>query len=298
MYQFLRLFYVKTLFCILILWLSLEIIKLTKTNMNNFKSILLGILFLVSITTNAQKKAYQIYNANGHKVSYNKMLKKLAKADVVFFGEEHNNPIAHWLELELTVDLSKKRQLILGAEMFETDNQWALSDYLSDKLDEKQFKDTTRLWKNYKTDYKPLVEFAKKKDLKFIATNVPRRYASLVYKKGFEALDSLPGYVKIVAMMGGHGGDNLPKAQALKDATMANSIAKNYENGKMFIHYNGSFHSNDYEGILWYLKQHLPQAKIMTISLSEQKSILKVAAENKNKADFIILVPETMTKTN
>ena len=47
-----------------------------------------------------------------------------------------------------------------------------------------------------------------------------------------------------------------------------------------------------------FVKLFLPQAKIMTISLSEQKSILKVAAENKNKADFIILVPETMTKTN
>jgi len=280
-----------------------------------------SIIFIFSIcfcfSLNAQsKKAYQIYNIRGHKISYNKMLKQLAKADIVFFGEEHNNPIAHWLELELTKDLSKKRQLILGAEMFETDNQQGLTDYVSGEIDENVFKETVRLWKNYKTDYKPLVEFAKKHKLKFIATNVPRRYASLVYHKGFKGLDTLsnsekqwlpklpikydaklPGYVKMKAMMAGHGGDNLPKAQALKDATMANSIAKNYEKGRLFIHFNGSYHSNNFEGILWYLKQRLPQLKILTIDLAEQKSILKLAAKNKNKANFIIAVPDTMTKT-
>jgi len=282
------------------------------------KIILLVLAVLLSISGFSQKKrAYILYNAKGKKVSYKKMIKQLSKADVVFFGEEHANPIAHWLELEVTMDLAKTRQLILGAEMFETDNQVALSDYLSGKIDAKQFKDTARLWKNYKTDYKPLVEFAKKNNLKFIATNVPRRYASLVYHKGFKGLDSLndnekqwfpkmpikydaslPGYVKMLKLMEGHGGDNLPKSQALKDATMANSIAKNYEMGKLFIHFNGSYHSNDYEGILWYLKQQKPNLKIMTIDLAEQKDITKVSKELKNKAHLIILVPDTMTKTN
>lgn len=264
----------------------------------------------------AQKKAYQIYNYKGHKVNYNRMIKHLAKADVVFFGEEHNNPIAHWLEFELTKDLYKTRQLILGAEMFETDNQLGLSDYVTGEINEDVFKETVRLWKNYKTDYKPLVEFAKKHKLKFIATNVPRRFASLIYHKGFEGLDTLsssekkwlpklpikydaklPGYVKMKNIMPDHGGYNLPKAQALKDATMANSIAKNYKKGKLFIHFNGSYHSNNFEGILWYLKQKLPQLKILTIDLAEQKSIKKVDAKNKNKANFIIIVPNTMTKT-
>ncbi|MFK5890395.1 MAG: ChaN family lipoprotein [Flavobacteriaceae bacterium] len=281
------------------------------------KIILTLIVVFFTLTAYTQKKAaYQLYNATGKKISYKKMLKQLAKADVVFFGEEHNNPIAHWLEYEVTVDLAKTRQLILGAEMFETDNQQGLNDYLLGKIDAKQFKDTIRFWKNYKTDYKPLVEFAKKNNLKFIATNVPRRYASLVYHKGFKGLDSLnadekqwfpelpikydanlPGYVKMLKMMEGHGGKNLPKSQALKDVTMAHSIAINYEEGKLFIHYNGSYHSNNFEGILWYLKQQLPQLKIMTISLTEQPDIYKLDLKHKNKANFIIIVPDTMTKT-
>lgn len=277
--------------------------------------LLLGAIISTGILAQ-QKKAYQIFDNKGHKISYQKMMNQLAKADLVFFGEEHNNPIAHWLEFELTKDLSQKRQIILGAEMFETDNQQALTDYISGKIIEDTLKIKARLWKNYKTDYKPLVEFAKENKLKFIATNVPRIYASLVYRKGFEGLDtlpevekqwfpkmpikydaSLPGYVKMLGMMEGHGGENLPKSQALKDATMANSIAKSYENGKLFFHFNGSYHSNNFEGILWYLNQKLPQVKIVTICLTEQKSVEKVDSENKNKANFIIVAPESMTKT-
>jgi uncharacterized iron-regulated protein len=173
-----------------------------------------------------------------------------------------------------------------------------------------------RLWKNYKTDYKPLVDLAKDNKLKFIASNIPRKYASEVYKRGFEALDTLsieekswiaplpikydatlPGYVKIKAMMGGHGGDNLPKAQAMKDATMAHFILKNMEINKLFIHYNGSYHSDDYEGINWYLKQGNNNLSIVTVSVVEQENIKKFDKENKSKADFIIIVPSTMTKT-
>lgn len=98
-------------------------------------------------------------------------------------------------------------------------------------------------------------------------------------------------------MMGGHGGDNLPKAQAIKDATMANSILKNWMQGSLFLHFNGSYHSDNFEGIYWYLKQHNSTIAIRTISTVEQKNIKKIDKENKGKADFMIVVPENMTKT-
>jgi len=241
----------------------------------------------------------------------------MGKANIVLFGEHHNNPIVHWLQMEATADLNKSRKLTLGAEMFEADNQQGLNDYLTGKINQKAFDTVARLWKNYPTDYKPLVDFAKKNQLKFIATNIPRSYASKVYKGGFESLDSLtveekswmaplpikydanlPGYVKIKAMMGGHGGDNLPKSQAIKDATMAYFILKNRENDKLFIHYNGSYHSDDFEGIYWYLKQENSSLKIVTISVLEADDVKKFDKEKKGKADFIILVPQTMTKTH
>lgn len=276
------------------------------------------LLFLIfsSVIFSQNKPAYKLYNAKGKKVSFKRMLNKMNNTDIVLFGEHHNNPIVHWLQYETTVELSKKRLLTLGAEMFEADNQNELNDYLTGKIDQKALDTLARLWNNYKTDYKPLVDFAKKEKLKFIATNIPRRYASIVFKGGFKKLDelsenekewiaplpikydaTLPGYVKMKSMMGGHGGDNLPKAQAIKDATMGYFILKNRNKNNLFIHYNGSYHSDDYEGIYWYLKQSKPNLKIVTVSVVEQENIKKFNKEKKLKADFIIVIPANMTKT-
>ncbi|RUA16198.1 MAG: iron-regulated protein, partial [Flavobacteriia bacterium] len=252
----------------------------------------------------------------GKKVSYEKMLKSLEKKDMVLFGELHNNPIAHWLQYELTSDLYTKRPLILGAEMVEADNQDELDAYLAGTIDYKALDSTARLWNNHKTDYAPLVDFAKDKKLVFVASNVPRRYASIVYKGGFEALDTLsveekswiaplpiafdaelPGYQNILKMMGDHGSPTLVMAQAIKDATMAYFILKNYQEGSLFLHYNGAYHSNDYEGILWYLKKDRPDLKYGTISTVTQDDVHKLEDENKGIADFIICVDSNMTTT-
>ena len=144
-----------------------------------------------SLMFSQNKPAYKLYNAKGNKVSYKSMIKKMKKSDVVLFGEHHNNPIVHWLQYETTIDLSKHRKLTLGAEMFEADNQSQLNDYLNGKINQKAFDTVARLWKNYPTDYKPLVDFAKEKNLKFVAANIPRRYASKVFRGGFEALYTL-----------------------------------------------------------------------------------------------------------
>lgn len=137
--------------------------------------------------------AYRIYNPKGKEIHYAKMVRQLEDADIIFFGELHDNPIAHWLQRELTGDLhaSGEREMLLGAEMFESDNQLLLDEYLGGLITEAKFEDEARLWQNYKTDYKPLLQFAFQQRIPFIATNVPRRYANLVYREGFEALDSL-----------------------------------------------------------------------------------------------------------
>jgi len=281
------------------------------------KMFLALLLPLLTLALSAQQKpAYLIYNQKGKKVSYKKMLKTMAKKDIVLFGETHNNAIAHWLQLELTKDCGAQRKLVLGAEMFEQDNQAALDAYLQGKINARQLDSQARLWKNYPTDYAPLVNYAKEKKIPFAATNIPRRYASMVAKGGFGVLDTipaqakawmaplpmaydstLPGYVNMVKMMGGHGGSNLPKAQASKDATMAHFILKYYTPGSLFIHYNGSYHSENHEGIVWYLRQQKPELKYGTITVVSQENIKSLLAENKGKADYIICVDEDMTNT-
>ena len=281
------------------------------------KKIITSILLFATIISAAQdKKAYQIFDKNGKKTSYEKLLKAGEKAEVVLFGEYHDNSVVHWLQLEFTKDLAEKKALVLGAEMLEADNQMQLDFYLKGEINQKQLDSSARLWKNYKTDYKPLVDFAKEKKFSFIATNVPRRYASLVFKKDLVALDSLsaqekswiaplpiefdinlPGYKSMMGMQGGHADDKMPKAQAIKDATMAYFIHKNRKENSTFVHYNGTYHSDNYEGINWYLKKLDAEIKIITIATVEQKDITKLEAEHYNKADFILVIDEDVTKT-
>lgn len=284
-------------------------------------SVVLGVLFMLTVAMKSDKPAYIIFDVKGKQADYKDLLKSAADADIVFFGEMHDSPICHWLQYELTNDLFKEvnEDLILGAEMFETDNQLILDEYLAGKIKDKNFEDEAKLWDNYKTDYKPLVKYALDKKLRFVATNVPRRYASLVNKSGFEGLDSLTteanaylpplpitydpeleGYKSMMEMMegaGGHASPNLPKAQALKDATMAHFILKNIKKGDIFLHFNGTYHSNNFEGIVWYIKKERPDLKIITIASVEQDSPEELTEENSGLADFTICIPSTMSKS-
>lgn len=282
------------------------------------KIVLYATIAFFTLSFTAEKKAYLIYNGKGEASSYDELLKSAKDADIVFFGEFHDNPICHWLELELTKDLyaEKKDKLVMGAEMFESDDQIILDEYLRGVITERTFKDEAKLWPNYGTDYKPLVEFAKTNKLKFIATNIPRRYANMVYNRGIKSLDSIDkeakhwiaplpikydstvqAYKEIFENSGGHGGQNLPMSQASKDATMSYFILQNWKAGQTFIHYNGAYHSNNHSGIVWYLLQKNPKLKIMVISSASQADINKLDDESKGLGDFIICIPESMTST-
>jgi uncharacterized iron-regulated protein len=267
------------------------------------------------------KPAYLLYNDSGREVNYRKMMRALSTADIVLFGELHDNPISHWLQLEVTHDLFRYNEgrIVMGAEMFESDNQLILDEYLGGLISESRFEAEAKLWSNYKTDYKPLVLFAMENSIRFVASNIPRRYANMVFIGGFEALGKLgpealkyivplpaaydpelPGYRAMLDMGGGamgHSGANLPKAQAIKDATMAHFILDNMRPGHLFIHYHGAYHSDNYEGIYWYLKQSDPGLKIVTITTVLNQDPSSPGDDFAGRADFIIVVPEKMTRT-
>ncbi|MCI1753831.1 MAG: ChaN family lipoprotein [Flavobacteriales bacterium] len=253
--------------------------------------------------------AYALFNAEGKSISHKKFLHAVDDADVILFGEQHNNSIAHWLELVVARDLAARGPLVLGAEMIEADDQNALDRYLRGEIDQDAFDTLTRLWPNYASDYAPLVDLAKEKGLPFIATNVPRRYARAVSKGGFEALDtvpeaerqwiaplpidfdaSLPQYVNMLTMLGDHGTPDVVKAQALKDATMAWSIAQHVRKGVRFLHFNGSYHSDFHAGIMWYLQRSQPDLKVVTIATVVQGQVAKLDAEHRGQADVILCV--------
>jgi len=279
--------------------------------------IILFLLLSLSAIKAQDLRAYQIYNDAGEPISFSQMATELGEADVVLFGELHNNPICHWLQFELSAALYKQnKNLSLGAEMFERDNQAELNLYLKDSIDAKALDSLARLWPNYETDYKGLVDFARENGLPFIATNIPRRYARMVYAGGFESLDTLseeeknwlvklpmpydaelPGYKDMLAMMGGHGGENLPKAQAIKDATMAFSILENRARKGIFLHFNGDYHSKNFEGIQWYLKEEKKRLNVKTISTQIQDSVDSLSEESAGHADYTLVIDGQMTNS-
>ncbi len=255
------------------------------------------------------------YDKSGNEIPCADLPELLAEVDVVLFGELHSNPQIHRLQQKIARELFRLRQrdLILGAEMFEADDQLILDEYLADLILHKHLMAEAKVWGGYESDYRPLVDFAKENRLPFIATNIPRRYANLVARQGLEALEQLsaearrwiaplpirvdlatPGYQELLGMNAGHGmrmePSNFVAAQAVKDATMAHFILSNLARGGLFIHFNGDYHSRRYGGIYWYLKQANKDLKILTIA-SVAGEPLAFREECRELGDFVLMVP-------
>ncbi len=276
-------------------------------------------LLTAAIQVTAQEKpAYQLYNSSGDKISYEELLDEAREHSLIFFGEQHNSAIAHWLQYELTADLSADttRELIIGMEMFEADQQILIDEYFQGLISQSSFEDEARLWRNYETDYKPVVEFAREHGHSLIATNIPRRYASAVFHDSLSVLDrlseeaqrwiaplpievdrELESYQGMAEVAHVQGGDNLIDSQAVKDATMAHFILKHLEEGKRMLHINGSYHSRDREGIVWYVREEESELDILTIHTITAEDPLDVGPEELDTADITLVVPSSMTTT-
>ena len=262
--------------------------------------------------------AYRLYNNSGEQISFETMIDSLGRAEVVFIGENHNCPISHWMELEITKALHGRwgDRLILGEEMMEADNQLILDEYLSGKISYDRFETEARLWPNYSTDYYPVVYYAKDNGIPFVATNVPRRYANAVNSGGLGVLDNfseearsyiapLPipfeydtiaadakfGIMQMLSQRTPEEMRSLAEAQALKDATMGWFIARNMKPDTRFVHINGTMHSNSGDGIIPYLLHYRPGTRIATVTSVREDEIDNLDPAYLDMADFYIVVP-------
>ena len=292
--------------------------------MNRRRLTIIMLMAFVNLIFAQDKPAYQLFKNNSKPAKYDKMIKDLAKSDMVFFGEYHTNPISHWMQLEMTKSFYeiKGEQLFFGAEMFENGNQLVLDEYLAGLYaEDKMLPELTQIWGNYQTDYKPLLDFAKENGLRFIATNIPRRYASMINKKGIEGLKELTpeaqamigpdlekyfdptvkAYAEMADMMGGHVPPNMlniQTAQAAKDATMAHFSLKNFSKGDLLFHFEGSYHSNYNQGIIWWINKIQPGLDIKSITTVTESEWLELTEDQKATiADYIIVVADNMTQT-
>lgn len=266
---------------------------------------------------------YKIYSSSKQKlVTVDEVVNDIANADVLFFGEEHNDSTGHYLEYILFKKLAEKYpgRTALSMEMFETDCQNVLNEYLAGFIREKNFITEARAWHNYK-DYRPLIEFARENNIPVVAANAPGRYTNMVNRLGINSLlqlnatgksylpplpvDTATGayYDKFVQIMGGHGGMpgmQMYQAQNLWDATMGWSIARFYKahKGYKIMQLNGGFHSEEKLGAVAQLKKYAPGVKVLNIAAYADDSF-----ENPDwgkfikNADYIILTDPKLPKT-
>jgi uncharacterized iron-regulated protein len=166
----------------------------------------LAIVALSAATMTAQTDTlegvhYVVYRADGTPAHFADIVASARDADALLIGETHDDPIAHALEFQLLEAMHgavrEGRPVALSLEMFESDVQMIIDEYLADFISEAHFKRSVRPWGNYDGDYRPSVEFARENALRVIAANAPRRYVSRVTSFGSESLMTLPTSAKV-----------------------------------------------------------------------------------------------------
>lgn len=273
----------------------------------------------VSAQTQITDANYRIYDAQGNSATLEKIIEAAGKSDVVFLGEQHDDAVGHYLEAEIFKrvfeNYGKQKNVALSMEMFERDEQIVLDEYLGGLITEKKFLDDSRPWGNYKTDYRPLVEFAKANKLNVIAANAPRRYVNMVSRNGREALNALSpeakrwlaplpygepsdAYAKkFTALMGASpeasGGVNkILASQSLWDATMGSSIANYLKQNKnsLIVQLNGSFHSESRLGTVEHLLKYRPNTKVIVVTMRYEDDFQNFdKSKMTGLGDFVIL---------
>jgi uncharacterized iron-regulated protein len=269
------------------------------------------------------EKHYKIYDTKTKQIiTIDDIATGCKNADIIFFGEEHDDSAGHYLEAEIFKSLYKSYddKLALSMEMFETDCQLILDEYLHGFISEDRFTKEARPWGNYK-DYRPAVEFAKQNKLDVIAANTPRRYVNMVSRKGMLSLDSLPKSSKkflpplpydtatgpyrekFMQVMKGSPGANNPRiyqSQNLWDAGMSNSIYEYWKNNKdkKILHFVGRYHCDEKLGTLAQLQKRKSSLVIMNISCFSDSSFANPDWEKFSAlGDYIIMTDPDLKKT-
>jgi uncharacterized iron-regulated protein len=286
-------------------------------------TLVITLLSLKAVSQDSLSAHYKIYSSAKQKlITVDEIANDMTNADVLFFGEEHNDSTGHYLEYALFKKLEEKYhgEVALSMEMFETDCQNVLNEYLDGFIREKNFITDARAWHNYK-DYRPLIELAKANKIPVIAANAPARYTNMVNRLGLNALvglgktgksylpplpiDTATGayYEKFVKIMGGHGsmaGMQLFQAQNLWDATMGWSIARFFKSHRNYkiLQLNGGFHSEEKLGAVAQLKKYARKAKVLNIAVYADDSFDNPDWSKFIKdGDYIILTDPKLPKT-
>jgi len=266
---------------------------------------------------------HRVYDARRRRFTdFEAMVADVTTADVLFLGEEHDDPVTHELEAATLAGLARRRSnVVIALEMFERDVQPQIDSYLAGSTTEDEFLASTRPWARYRTDYRPLLEFARVWKWPVIASNVPRRLAQVVSRLGLGSLDSLPAsdrmlvalqiacphdgyfdrFAKAMSDMPSHSGDarqqtandrrtsleRVYQAQCVKDETMGEAIAAAFGTAPpraLVVHVNGAFHSDFHEGTASRARRRLRGKRLMVVRFQPVRDLDATDGELQKKS--------------
>ena len=288
-------------------------------------------VFALNVTAQVTEQNYRIYSVKQAKeVTINDIVNDMSSYDVLFYGEEHNDSVTHYLEHKFLEALYQKfsTNVTLSMEMFERDVQPIMNEYLTSDIREKTFRKDARAWPNYK-DYRPMIELCKSNKLDVVCANAAGRYSNLAGRKGQKALMDLPAeskkyfapvpydtasgkyYEKLTGLFNDGNSKkkkqpssgesfSLVMAQSLWDATMAYSISDYLKThaGKKVFQVNGRFHSDEHFAAATQLKKYNPDVKCLVISSGSDEDFPKIDwKKHEHLGDYIIITDPKVPKT-
>ncbi len=269
---------------------------------------------------------HRVYDTHKKRfIDFETLASRLAAADLVFVGEQHDDPGTHRMELAILEGVARRRDSVTVAlEMFERDVQPLLDRYLAGNATEAELLQGARPWKNYPTDYRPLVELARARGWPVVASNTPRPLASLVSRAGLAGLDTLAAatrlnvaarldcpeddyYKEFAAVMGdmsAHGPaagspadshallTRMYQAQCVKDETMGESVAQAWRPGRLVVHYNGSFHSDFRMGTAERARKRAGKVAMLVVTAVPVPNLdaLAPSKQDRKRADYLLYV--------
>ncbi|MDW1927083.1 MULTISPECIES: ChaN family lipoprotein [Vibrio] len=232
---------------------------------------------------------YQLYTPSGEHIALSKLPIELQQADVILIGEWHTHAGVHRFQTDMLKQLtSYDRSLALSMEQFTRDKQPVVDAYLRGEIGEQYLMKQANAWPNYESDYRPLVEFAKQKNLPVIAANAPKSIVRCIGRQGLDYINKLdddqrmfiaqaintgssPYKEKFMASMHHGKPEQTEKqfaAQVTWDETMAESIVSYLDDnpGAQVVHVAGKFHTEQGVGTAASILSRNPSLKVVVIS--------------------------------
>jgi len=152
----------------------------------------LTVMCAVGVTASLRVENPQLYDLSENRsISLKQLAVELKTKRIVLVGEHHNNIRHHINQLEVIRALHEAgAKVAVGMEMFRSDSQKYLGQWVAGKIPEKEFEKIYYANWNYNWSlYRPILQYARENRIPVLGLNVSRKITRQVARQGFQSLN-------------------------------------------------------------------------------------------------------------